>query len=791
MFSLENASFSLRVDPSRNVFTVEPRQKNAPVINDVHFAVRYRRGHRWYHQLDKLPAKVSQVMEESSVHGDLRLRNVSYGPNRHGLVFDVCYALPRTQPLLLWKMAIRNIGTGRVEIDRIEMLRAGFSSASQNESRRRGEGRLRGDYVFPLKGARPAFFSNGWGSWNHTGALGFTERFRRTRFRWFNGPMRINPGTPQPRSEGHFASDMFAVLGDREHRGGLLLGFLSQVQHFGSIEALVHPLTRALSMWANGDETHLAPGAEMATDWACLQPVQLDSPDPFAPYMDAVAREAGLDPDRDLHPPVGWCSWYEYFQGISEAIIRENLDQASLVRDRVPLDLIQIDDGWQSQIGDWDSFAPSFPNGVEGLAKEIQEKGFIPGLWLAPFILHPDSELRRKHPDWILKNRFRLPVNAGFVWNRFTRALDISRPEVLDHVVNGLRQAAKEWGYPYLKLDFLYAGALGGCRADTSRTRAQILRAAFTRIREAVGNDVVLLACGCPLGPAIGLFDAMRINADVAPYWYPRFMGHEKIFRPEPDFPAARNAIQNAVTRAPMHQRWWVNDPDCLLIRPESDLSLEEVQSLAAVIGLTGGSVLLSDDMTRLPESRLRIARQMLPPVGKRPQVMDWFDEAMPRRLRLDLRAHGAAWHLIALFNWSDKAADLALDLSEFSLDSSKKWIASEFWRGDVRMLEKGVTEYLNVAPNGCVLLALRQATTAAQYAGSDLHFSQGLEILKLEADNGKLTLWLDTEGRPEGRIILRLPGVPGIEHEVIGDGLYGVPVSSGQIEPLVIPFVR
>ena len=34
--------------------------------------------------------------------------------------------------------------------------------------------------------------------------------------------------------------------------------------------------------------------------------------------------------------------------------------------------------------------------------------------------------------------------------------------------------------------------------------------------------------------------------------------------------PSVRNALQNVLCRLPLHQRWWINDPDCLLLRPET-----------------------------------------------------------------------------------------------------------------------------------------------------------------------------------------------------------------------------
>lgn len=774
MFSLENASFFLSVDPQRNLFSVAPRQKNAPSLKDVHFSVRYRRGGTWYQLEENLQASVDAPSDEASIHGELRTRMVRFGPNRHGLTIEMTFALPRALPLLFWRMKIRHTGNRPVSLGRIELLRVGFISASQARPRRNGPGYPRGDYVFPLKGAVPAFFSNGWGSWNYTGTMGFTEHFHRTRFGWFNGPMRVNPGTPQPRADGRFASDMFGVLGDRANRGGLLLGFLSQKEHFGSLEVLTNPLSRALSLWANGDETQLEPGGEMVTDWACLQSVHLDVADALGPYLDAVARENGLPAEVDAEIPVGWCSWYEYFQHISAEVIRMNLAQAARFSDQVNLDLIQVDDGWQAQIGDWDRFSPAFPNGAAPLAQQIRSEGFKPGLWLAPFILHPRSRLAADQPDWILRNRLGLPVNAGFVWNTFTRALDISRPEVLAHAVNVVRRASEDWGNTYLKLDFLYAGALGGRRADRTRSRAKILRNAFEEIRKAVGPEITLLGCGCPLGPAIGLFDAMRINADVAPYWFPRFLGHERIFRREPDFPSARNAIQNALTRAPLHRRWWVNDPDCLLIRPDSDLSPAEVRSLATVIALTGGSVLLSDDLTKLPPERLKMAQQLLPPIGKRPEIQDWFDSAMPARVRIDLEGAAGRWHLLVRFNWTDRPADLSIDLQDFQLDPSRSYALREFWTGEVRTVEGEATLFTGIAPHGCVLAAVRPISGAPMYVGSELHVSQGLEVTGWEPFQHGVRLTFGIAPGRDGCIVLRLPEKPAGEGiEDLGDGFY------------------
>ena len=179
--------------------------------------------------------------------------------------------------------------------------------------------------------------------------------------------------------------------------------------------------------------------------------------------------------------------------------------------------------------------------------------------------------------------------------------------------------AVHRWGFSYLKLDFLYAAALPGIRSDPTRTRAQVLFAGLTALRQAAGEETFLLGCACPLGPAIGLVDAMRIGADTARRWKPSFHRIETFFSAEPNLPAARNACHNALTRSALHRRWWVNDPDCLLARPNTELTLDEFQTIATIIALTGGSLLLSDHLPDLPPERLRRVAALLPLIGKRP----------------------------------------------------------------------------------------------------------------------------------------------------------------------------
>ena len=696
--------------------------------------ITYRCQGKRFNALNQWPdSQPSESEAQPSPHGCLRQFNLLIGPDPNSLHYCLTFALPDEYPLFLWKLTIHNQSRYPVYLDRLTL----FDSSIEFSSMGHGERTFRNDSSI-------AFFSNGWQSWSYAGVHSSNDRFRRTHLGFLRTPSEVNAGTPQPSRPGCFASDMFGVLGDRQARHGILAGFLSQLVHFGTLEArlnIPHPLLR---LWANGDGARLDPSATLSTDWACLHFLDLDTADPLAPYLSAVSRQSRQTSTLTQHLknddsrytiPTGWCSWYQfssedYTGSLNAQNITDNLHAIAQLRSNIPLEVIQIDDGFESQIGDWFSFSRGFPEGVAPLAAEIRQSGFTPGLWLAPFIVHPRSRLYHDHPNWLLRGRFNRPVNAGYLWNAFTTGLDLTRPNAMDYVQEVIRTAVQKWGFPYLKLDFLYAAALPGRYSDLTKTRAMVLRAGLQAIREAAGDQTFLLGCGCPLGSAVGLVDAMRISADVARRWKPSYKGIETFFEIEPNLPSARNATHNSLSRAPIHRHWWVNDPDCILVRPDTFLTPAEVQTLATVISLTGGSFLLSDHLPTLSPERLRLVQSLLPPIGLRPRVLDWFDSTTPCRLRLDLYDAAGPYHLLALFNWNDKPQDGYLRLEDYALDSAQSYFARDFWNGDIHLISNKPLELPSIPTHGVVLLAVRPAKTSPQkYLGSDLHISQGLEL--------------------------------------------------------------
>lgn len=739
MKELSNPWLHFTIDETDCSFTLESLQFPHAKFSNSRYTLRF---HQEQDLLSSSDLRLLSLKQKSVIdpkHGRMETLLLTYVPDTENFELLVEFALPAESPFLFQKMRLTNTGKLTLNPNR-------FVFAQIN----------RGDLSFSdSQSSQTAFFSNGWQSWSPSAAWQYGQRQIRSRLVKFAHPMLYNADTPITKKPSCFSSDMYAALLDHSSEAGLLCGFLSQKEQFGSLISTLHP-EPDLQVWAGTDDVDLLPGSVLESDCLAWQFFDIKEQHPFDSYFETVARENEVK--ERIQTPLGWCSWYYYFRNIKPDQIRENLQALTDLKEELPLEFFQIDDGFEKDVGTWLEFHQNFPEGLEPLVKEIKQDGFTPGLWLAPFILERNSDLIKKHPQWLLRKKNGQPANSGFVWEKFGRALDLTLPDVEQYLRKVIRTTVHEWGFSYLKLDFLYAAALQGQHHDRTLTRAQILRKGLEMIREEAGNQSILLGCGCPIGPGIGIFDMMRISADVSPEWEPNVYGLKKPFQDEPNIPCARNAINNILTRSAMDPHFWVNDPDCLLVREDSKLTLAEVQSLASAIALTGGALLLSDDMTKLNPQRLRIAQSLLPLLPPNPRVKDLFEKSLPGQIQQTLTNAQSGWELIVLFNWSDEAADLKLDLREWNLDD-KQWLMREFWTGEMAVIDQGYT-FQKVEAHGVRVLALRPMKSPS-YLGSDLHISQGIELKEWKAESDKLSFTLNLDRKTSGVCYLWSDRIP------------------------------
>ena len=745
-------------------------------------------------------AHVSGPETQTGLHGEAHACEVSWRDRATGLRFRLEVQLPCASPLLLWRLTIENASRGSLELQRIEMMAVGPKRKDPRPPKRRWWSNAPrhsappgGIRITPTPGDL-RFFSHGWQSWSFTGSVGENERFPQSRLGPIMAPKHWNFGTPRPHRPGQAVSDMFGVLGDTTHRLGVVAGSLSQSQAFTSLEAHLDHYAPTLSVWQTLDDVRLAPGGVFTSDWTALSFFPLDGAEALTPFLAAAARECQARPS--VPAPVGWCSWYQFFDSLRFRDLSENLDWIRTHRDQVALDWVQLDDGFEPLVGDWYQRKAGFPEDLRRITDAVRAAGSRPGIWLAPFVAHPRSRLAASHPEWLLRDRYGRPVHVGFSWNTFARALDLSRPDVVEFTAQLIQSAKQEWGFDYLKLDFLYAGALAGRRADRSRTRAQVLRDGLAALRQAAGDNALLVGCGCPMGSGVGVFDIMRVGPDVGPSWHPEFRRIRFPFRQEPEMPSVRNALRNAVTRAPLHGHWWVNDPDCVLLREPaaspraapsaakaaslqaprrkgdgvaSHLSYEEARTLATVVAMAGGSIVDSDDLPALPVDRLAWLQRILPPLPGRAQVLDLWDETYPQLLLRRLTGVLGTWWLLAVINWDDKPLAREIELSRFAIEGAGGLHCLDFWGANYQRLGQGQPLQVALPAHGSAVFALRGPSRDPQWVGDTLHISQGLSVHEWLASENGLKARLSLPHTFTGQVWMSLGYLP---HRASFDGI-------------------
>ncbi|WP_141431011.1 alpha-galactosidase [Bacillus sp. 03113] len=154
---------------------------------------------------------------------------------------------------------------------------------------------------------------------------------------------------------------------------------------------------------------------------------------------------------RDKERPILMNNWEATYFHFNEDKIME-LAKASK---ELGVELFVLDDGWfgkrndaTSSLGDWFVNEEKLPNGISGLAKKITEIGLMFGLWFEPEMISKESQLYKKHSDWLIH----VP-NRHLSHGRYQFVLDFSREEVVNFIYKVMANMLDEAPISYVKWD--------------------------------------------------------------------------------------------------------------------------------------------------------------------------------------------------------------------------------------------------------------------------------------------------------------------------------------------------
>jgi alpha-galactosidase len=150
--------------------------------------------------------------------------------------------------------------------------------------------------------------------------------------------------------------------------------------------------------------------------------------------------------------PVLYNSWEATAFDVDEAGQLALADKAA----NLGIERFVMDDGWFGErkndhagLGDWWVNRQKFPHGLKPLIDKLHSLNMDFGLWVEPEMVNPDSELYRKHPDWVLNFPGR-PRTEG----RNQLVLNLARPDVRAYVFGFLDKLLNENDIAFLKWDY-------------------------------------------------------------------------------------------------------------------------------------------------------------------------------------------------------------------------------------------------------------------------------------------------------------------------------------------------
>jgi len=612
--------------------------------------------------------------------------------------------------------------------------------------------------------AKWVFYQNGWQSWTPTFA------------RHVGDSLYTNPGTPTYRQRHlpHWdavrgdapSSEWVTVIKAKSPPAkvqALLLGFVTTADQLAEIQLdLDDDGLAALVARCYLDGVPLRPGQTLRSERLWVRA----GPDPVALLEDWAERtgremQARVPPS----PPAGWCTWYYFYGENTAADVLENVE--AIARHDLPLDVILLDDGYQTAVGDWFSLnAERFPQGMVPVTDDIRAAGRASGIWTAPFGAAAGSDLFAKHPDWMLRDEAGEPVVGWVHQGTDCYALDCTHPEMLDWLKHTFWRMRSEWGVTFFKIDFIFAAALPGRRHDPAATRAQALRRGVEAIRAGIGDDAFLLGCGAPLGPCVGLVDGMRVGPDVDPNWHPMW-SHDL------SMPSTESALRNSLARAPFHGRLWANDPDCLLVRQRGtdlDLVLNEMRTLAALVALLGGITLDSDHLPAIRPGRLKYLRQTLPPTGISARPLDLFEHEMVRLLLLPIVRDWGCWWVVGVTNWDDTTTETTVHPSDLGLPPGRYHVY-RYWRRRYLGVTEDAVTLSRHQPHETAVLLFKPVSERPDLLTTTFHVCQGVvEVASIERQASSVKVVLEKAGRQFGEVLFTVPdGWRAVEARVDG----------------------
>ena len=281
-------------------------------------------------------------------------------------------------------------------------------------------------------------------------------------------------------------------------------------------------------------------------------------------------------------PIYGGNDWYcNYGNNSHENIVRNASFISKCAGSSQHRPFMVIDDGWQVSWnpkfngGPWRSCNEKF-HGMENTASSITQEGAIPGIWMRPLL---SSERLSEIP-------YRSFGDDSMTF------IDPSHPASIEYIKNEIR-AVRNFGIKMIKFDFLCHDIFGHYGFDMGtelfeknipfynkeKTTAQIIKEFYFALREAAGEDCIIIGCNAVSHMAAGIVDIQRTGDDTSGREWERTL---------------KMGVNTLAWRMHQHKTFYAHDADCVGIT--KDIPWEKNSMWLRLLAESGTPLFVSVD---------------------------------------------------------------------------------------------------------------------------------------------------------------------------------------------------
>ena len=324
-------------------------------------------------------------------------------------------------------------------------------------------------------------------------------------------------------------------------------------------------------------------------------------------------------PRRMNEPMIGFNDWYAaYGRNTATNFLADAAFVVSLCKGAAVQPYVVMDDGWQrfsppeverltgrfdSGYGPWDESSRSFGMDMKTFCAKIAALGARPGLWYRPLCMEG-------------------------------KMCDPSDPAVLERIRADI-QRFKEWGFRFVKIDYLTFDWCGHFKHvdsdgrlirddrrwhDTRHTTAEIIVNLYRTMREAAGDEMVILGCNAVNHLCAGLFEASRVGPDTSGKNWEQ---------------TKRNGVGAVAFKGIENGTFFAADPDCAGLASEGAIPWEKNRQWIDLLSRSGMPFFISwkrtladDDVRKELSDAFRRASHP----QRTAKAQDWLESTTPCR---------------------------------------------------------------------------------------------------------------------------------------------------------------